>query len=203
MKLDTTKIALIILILYIGWANFFKRGRNALPKPTIITVPKIEGTTGVINIEPQIIIDTVYIKGETIEVDRGYKKLYEKTKDSLARKELYLEAIKINNYSDTLVDNSDITIKGSATTRGSLLDYSIDYTIKKKDITHTPEVIRQLPRLSAGIGLELGLPTIPRNNFVLKANLSVMNKKGNTINISYDTEERAWVGYKKTFKIFK
>ncbi len=203
MKIDTTKIILIAAVIYIGWVSFLKPTPDPIVDTVTIVVPEKEGTTGIVNIEPEIIRDTVFVKGETIEVDKGYKELYEKAKDSLEKKELYLEAIKINKYNDTIVNNDDIVIRGSATTRGTLLDYSVDYILKEKSITYTPEVVTQLPKLSGGIGLEIGVPTIPNTSFVVKANLSLMNRKGKEINISYDTDKRVWLGYKKTFKIFK
>lgn len=203
MKLDLTKILLIIAILYIGWSAFLKGNPEPVVEPVTITIPKTEGTTGIVNIEPEVIRDTVYVKGDIIEVDKGYKELYEKAKDSLEKKELYLEAIKINKYKDTIVDNDDITIKGEATTRGTLLNYSVDYTLKEKNITYTPEVVTKLPKLSVGFGVEAGVPLIPQSNFVVKANLDLMNSKGNKINFSYDTEQRVWFGFTKTFRLIK
>ena len=203
MKFDTTKLLLVALILIMGYNSFFKPAPDPVIETVTVTVPQKEGTTGIVNIEPEIVRDTVIVKGETIEVDKGYKELYEKAKDSLEKKELYLESIKINKYNDTIVNNDDIVIKGSATTRGTLLDYSVDYILKEKSITYTPEVVTQLPKLSGGLGLEVGVPTIPNTSFVVKANLSLMNRRGQEINISYDTDQRVWLGYKKIFKIFK
>ena len=92
---------------------------------------------------------------------------------------------------------------GTATTRGSLLDYSVDYKIKEKDFTYTPEVVTQLPRLTAGIGSELAVPTQVGGQFTLKANFSLMNKKGHEINLGYDTDQRFWLGYTWNFKLIK
>lgn len=203
MKLDTTKILLIAAITYIGWLSFFKAVPVTPPEPVTITIPPTSGTTGIVDIEPEVIIDTVYVKGDVVEVDKGYKELYEKAKDSLAKQELYLDAIAIRKYSDTIVDNKEITIKGEATTRGSLLNYSVDYTIKEKEFTYTPEVVSVLPRLTAGIGLELGIPTVPNTSFVAKGTFSLMNRRGREITVGYDTEARVWLGGKLNIKLIK
>lgn len=203
MKLDLTKILLVLAVFYIGWVNFFKSEIIEDPEPVTITISEFEGTSGKINIEPYVIRDTIRVKGDVIEIDKGYKELYEKAKNSLTKRDLFLEAIKIKNYEGVLVDNNDITIKGTATTRGTLLDYSVDYTIKERSLTYTPKVVTRLPKLSAGLGLEVGVPTAPETSFVLKANLTLMNIKGNAVDISYDTDKRVWVGFSKSFKIIK
>lgn len=204
MKVDTTKILLIIIILFLGWHTFIKTEPQPEPVPVTITIPETSGTTGKVTFE-EVDKDTVYLKGNTeyIEVDKGYKELYEKAKDSLEKTELYYEAIKIREYDSTIVDNDDITIMGTARTRGSLLDYSVDYTIKEKEHTYTPEVITQLPRLTAGIGGELTIPTMVGSPFELRAKVSLMNQKGHEINLGYDTGNRFSVGYTWNFKLIK
>ena len=204
MKIDTTKILLIFVILLLLYNNFFKPQPVIEPVPVTITLPETSGTTGKVTFE-EVEKDTVYLTGNTeyVEVDKGYKELYERAKDSLEKAKLYYEAIKIRKYDSTIIDNNDITIMGTATTRGSLLDYSVDYKIKEKDFTYTPEVITQLPRLTAGIGGELAVPTQIKGQFALKANLSLMNQKGHEINIGYDTDQRVWLGYTWNFKILK
>lgn len=204
MKVDTTKILLIVIILFLGWHTFFKTEPIPEPIPVTVTLPEQSGTTGTVTFE-EVEKDTVYLKGDTeyVEVDKGYKELYEQAKDSLAKAELYYEAIQIREYDSTIVDNDDITIMGTARTRGSLLDYSVDYTIKEKDFTYTPEVVTQLPRLTAGIGGELAVPTVVGGQFALKANLSLMNQKGHEINFGYDTDQRVWFGYTWNFKLIK
>ena len=102
-----------------------------------------------------------------------------------------------------LVDNDTIKIKGKARTRGSLLDFDVNYTIKPIDFSYTPEVITKMPKLSARLGVEGGIPTISNTNFLLKGNLSLENSKGNGLNLGYDTQNRIWVGFSKTFKIIK
>lgn len=203
MKLDITKILLIAAIVYIGWLSFFKSDIISEPEPITIIIPPTSGTTGIVDVEPEVVIDTVYVKGDVVEVDKGYKELYYKAKDSLTKQELYLDAIAIRKYSDTIVDNKEIIIKGEATTRGSLLNYSVGYTIKEKEFTYTPEIIKTLPSLTTGLGLELGVPTTPNTNFAAKANLSLMNSRGREVSIGFDTDKRVWLGGKINIKLIK
>lgn len=204
MKVDVTKILLVVVILLLLWGNFFKKEQPIEIPPVTVTLPETSGTTGTVTFE-EVEKDTLYIKGDTeyVEVDKGYKEKYEKAKDSLEKAKLYYQAIQIREYDSTIVDNDDISIKGSATTRGWLLDYTIDYTIKEKKHTYTPEVISELPRLTLGVGAEVGIPLRIGENFTLKANIDLMNKKGNEINLGYDTNQTAWLGYTKNFKLIK
>lgn len=203
MKLDTTKIVLVLIVIAFVWFNFFKSDPIPEPEPITITIPEKTGTTGTINTEPKVERDTVYIENKIVQVDKKYKELYEQAKDSLEKQKLYNEAIQIKEYSDTLVDNDDITISGKATTRGTLLDYSVDYKIKPREITYIPEVVSRLPKYSIGLGLETGLPSVKEGNFVVKANLSIINGKGLETTVSYDTEKRVWVGAKIILRLKK
>lgn len=204
MKVDGVKILLIVIILLLGWQVFFKPTPKIEPVPVTITIPETSGTTGIIPIE-EIEKDTVYLKGKTeyIEVDKGYKEMYEQAKDSLEKQELYYDAIKIRKYDSIVIDNNEITISGSATTRGSLLEYNIDYTIKEKNHTYTPEIITQLPKLMGGIGTELAVPTVIGSQFELRLKASLTNQKGHEVNIGYDTANRVSVGYTWNFKLIK
>ena len=203
MKLDLTKVLLVSAILYIGWISFFKGSPDLVVEPVTITIPKVEGTTGLVPLEPKVVREKVYIKGDIVEVDSGYKEKYEKAKDSVEKLQLYLEAIKITNPKGVIVDNKDIKIYGEASVRGTLLDYKIDYELKEKSITYTPEVVTRLPKLAVGLGIEVGIPLILESNFVVKANLDLINSKGNQVNLSYDTEQRLWFGVTKTFRLIK
>ena len=204
MKIDTNKLLLVAVIIFLGWNAFLRPTPTIEPIPATITLPEESGTTGEIILE-EVEKDTIYLKGNTeyIEVDKGWKEKYEQAKDSLEQVALYYEAIEIKNYSDTLVDNKDILITGEAQTRGSLLDYSVDYTIKSKDFTYTPKVVTQFPKLTLGLGSEVVVPSIVNNRFTVRGKVSLMNKKGHEINLGYDTENRFSVGYTFNIKLIK
>lgn len=210
MKIDKWHIILAVVAIFLLWGQCSPEDPE--PDPVTIEIDGSEGTSGIVDVKPEVETDTVtiveYIEGDTeyvtnYVVDKEYKELYEKTNDSLKRLSLYLEAIRITERNDTLVDNEDITITHFSKYRGELLQYKTDYTIKPKEFTYTPEVVTKLPSLSVAVGLEGGVPTVPNGTFAVKANLEVMNKKGNSVTFSYDTDGRAWVGLKRTFKLKK
>lgn len=204
MKVDKIHVILAAALLILVW--FQCSGEDPVdPEPITITIDGSEGTTGVVDLQPEVKTDTVYntLYETEIVVDREYRELYEKTNDSLKRLNLYLKAIQINEYSDTIVDNDEITIKAFTKVRGELLQYKADYHIKPKEFTYTPEVITRFPAFSVGVGVEAGVPLMVDESFALKANLEFMNRKGNSLTFSYDTDKRVWVGIKKTFKLKK
>lgn len=205
MKINVTNILLVLLLVILGWQNFVKQDILP-PKEKIIKIPEIKGETGK-KIVTEVVYDTMYLPSkEKIVVDSTFKAKYEQAdrdRDSLKKRTLFLEAIKINKYEKVLVDNDTVKIKGYATTRGELLDYSINYTIKPPDFTYTPDVVYRRPSLSMGLGVEVGVPLIPTTNFLIKGNVYFENGKGNGFNVGYDTQQRVWLGVRKTFTLKK
>lgn len=204
MKLNPTNILLGCLVGLLIWQNFFSKSKEEEPTPITITIPEREGSSGERVIE-RVVTQPVYISqtDETIDVDSEWKKRYEQTQDSLEKTKLYLEAIKIQKYEKTLVDNDTIQIKGYATTRGSLLDYRVDYTIKPSDFTYTPEYITKRPKFSMVLGVDAGVPSTPDTNFLLKGRVGFENSKGNGISLGYDTQQRFYIGLHKNITILK
>lgn len=202
-KLNITNILIGSLIVILLWQNFFSKVEKQ-PVPVTITVPEKNGTTGQKIIE-RVVTQPIYITDtkETITVDSKWKEKYEKAKDSLEKSKLYLEAIKIKEYKKILVDNDTIQIKGFATTRGSLLDYTVDYKIKPSSFSYTPKIVKQKPKFSMLLGVEAGVPTLPRNSFILKGELGLQNKKGNGIKFGYDTQNTFYIGLYKNITIIK
>lgn len=207
MKVNVTNILLLLLIVIMGWQTFTRDRPDEEPKQEVITTPEVTGTTGTQTVE-KVVLQPIYLPStnEKINVDSAWKEKYEqalKDKDSITQRNLYLEAIKINTYEQVLVDNDSIEIKGYARTRGSLLDYSVDYRIKPIDFTYTPEIVTRRPRLSMGLDVEAGVPIVPTSPFVLKGDVYFENKKGNGFSVGYDTEQRVWLGLRKTFTLIK
>lgn len=207
MKINVTNILLILLIGIMSWQTFTGNQLKEEPKQEIISIPEIKGTTGTQTVE-KVVLQPIYLPStdKQVNVDSAWKEKYEqalKDKDSVAQRNLYLEAIKINTYEKTLVDNDSIEIKGYARTRGSLLDYSVEYTLKPRDFSYTPKIVTTRPKLSLGLDIELGVPTVPVSDFLAKGDIYFENKKGNGFSLGYDSEQRVWVGIRKTFTIRK
>jgi len=206
MKINVTNILLIALIVIMGWQTFSTSSEEPVKDETII-IPEVKGSTGKKEVE-QVVLQPIYLpsSNEKVNVDSVLKDKYEqalKEKDSLTQRTLYLEAIKINKYEQILVDNDSIEIKGYARTRGSLLDYSVDYRIKPFNYTYTPKVIKKRPKLSMGLQVESGIPVLPTTNFLLKGGIYFENNKGNGFSLGYDTQQRLWIGVRKTFTLKK
>lgn len=205
MKIDSTKILLFALVLMMAYNNFFKKEPTVEPVPVTLTLPESFGSTGLQALEPKVVIVQVPIErgsNQNIDIDKIWKEQYDKASQQI-KDSLYNEAIRIRTYNDTLVNNEEIVIKGNATTRGSILDFKVDYKIKEGAITYIPKVETRLPRLTMGLGAGVSAPTTPNTNFSLRAELSLMNQKGHEINFGYSTEQRVSVGYTYNFKIIK
>lgn len=205
LKVDTIKLMMLILILIMGYNTFFKKNEDSKPTPVTVNIPESYGSTGLQQVEPRVVVVQVPSYGnnnEVLDVDKVWKDAYDKASQYI-KDSLYTEAIRIKKYSDTLVDNDDIYIKGDVTTRGSMLDFKVDYKIKERGLTYVPETIIQYPKLSLGVGAELGVPTVIGDQFTLKGNFSLMNRKGSEISLGYDTNKNVWLGYTHRFKIIK
>lgn len=208
MKIDITKLLLLGLLFLMVWSTFFKKSDNIEIPEVKVTIPEQKGNTGK-QVLKEYVPYAVYLPSKEGEVNKSYdvdekwKKEYEKLTDSISKYKQYLEAIKIKKYEEKLIDNDTIEITGRATTRGTLLDYSVDYKIKPINFSYTPNVVVQYPKLSVGLGLEVGVPTIYDSDIIMKANLNIINKRGQELSFSYDTQKRVWLGFKKNFKIIK
>ena len=169
--------------------------------PEVIEVPvEIEVEIPVV----EKVHDTILIpvdSGVVVEVDSIYYKEYLKLKDSVQKDSAYKEAIKIREYNQEFDDDFQTTTVYSKT-RGTLLEQSVSYKTKPKTII-VKDTIEIKTKNSFALGAEIGVPTIQNLDAtpVIKGGVEFTNKKGNAFSLSYDTEGRAWVGYK--FKIFK
>lgn len=186
---------------------------KVIPEPAVITIPASTGTSGVIK-KDSIRIDTVqvvkYLPGKVvvkkdIVVDSIYKAKYEsalKKNDSLKAKNLFLEAIRINEYNEVAIDNDSIKIDIHAKTRGSLISYKVNYDIKSQRFIYTPEVVRIRPSFTVLTGVELMLPGLAGSNPTdytapsIKFDIYVQREKGHMWGVGVDTRGNAYVGYK-------
>lgn len=202
-------LGLVIALGIFVWLHF----QEIKPEPIDITIPGSEGTTGDVEIE-EVKTDTVevikYLPGkvitkEEIVVDSTYKAAYEqavKDNDSLKAKNLFLESIQIKEYNEVAIDNDTIKIDLYAKTRGSLLAYKIDYDIKDQSFTYTPEVVHIRPKLTVLAGIEAMIPQGDSRGGV-KFDLGVQGQKGNIWSVGVDTQGNKYIGFKKSWTLFK
>lgn len=206
MKIDIKSI-IIVAGAFLLYQHFFSVPDETVEDVTVSTEEKVgEVADKVVEVARDTIFIEVPVPGKVqpvkkeIVVDSIYKKEYEKAikdNDSLRAKNLFLESIALDTYSGTLVDNDDIKIDGLFETRGKLLSYDIDYVIKKDSVTYTPEIVPMYPKLTITGGLEVGVQTNPLRDGApfVSGKVGFMNKKGNTLSLGYDTEQRVTVGY--------
>lgn len=189
---------------YIPWALLiigallFVRQCNAEVEPEFIIVEKevlVPSVTHVFDTIKEPV--PVYVKVK--EIDSTYYEQYKKLKDSVAKDSLFKEVIAINEYNQKYEDTLQ-TIDVYSKTRGKLLEQNVKYTTKPYYITLT-DSIEIKKKVAVSFGTELGVSTVPSLglNPVLKGNVIVTNKRGNSISASYDTQGTVWVG--KTWKI--
>tara|TARA_R110000822_G_scaffold227017_1_gene359628 strand:+ start:2127 stop:2768 length:642 start_codon:yes stop_codon:yes gene_type:complete len=213
MKFSQIKnILLIALIGFVIFTQFFSSSDPVIPKPVEVVIPEIVGKVEdkINDVEETVVSIPDPITPEIITkivVDKEYKEKYEKAikeNDSIKAMNLFLKSIEINEYNKVLIDNDTIKIVAYAKTRGILLKYKIDYTIKEKTITYIPEVITERPKFTLLTGVALIVPTTTINQtMVVKLDFGFQNKKGNIIEIGYDTQKNIYLGYKQSIRFRK
>lgn len=126
-----------------------------------------------------------------ISENNSLKNEYGNANDSL-QKLLYAQAIELNSFHET-IDNDTIKIEAAGITQGKLKTLKIDWKIKSKTI-----VVKQKQRVFAlKTGIEYG-NSLELNKGIFKGNLEFENRKGNSYNMGFDTDQRIWLGYKLT-----
>ena len=210
-KLSIKDILLVVLIGFIIFTQFFGSYNYPDPEPVTIVIPEVSGTveeTVKDILETTVdIYDPVPKTVTKIIVDKKYKEKYErsiKENDSLIAMNLFLHSIQINEYNKVLIDNDTIKLVAYAKTRGILLKYKIDYTIKENTITYDPIVVKDRPKFTLLVGGELIIPTNQLDpNMSFKADIGFQNQKGNIIEVGYDTHQNIYLGYKHAIKLGK
>lgn len=119
---------------------------------------------------------------------------YTNASDSIERLKMYIDAIRLKSFEKPFEDKFiKANIKGII--QGEVKEIGFDYEIKPQSIPITKF------RLFAGISVS---NTILFDKPLFNANLGFQNKKGNILEVGYDTEKRVNIGYKLSiFKIFK
>jgi hypothetical protein len=115
---------------------------------------------------------------------------FAKANDSI--KELkFNQAIQLNKFS-TKFEDSNLTLNINGIVQGEVKEITPNYIIKEKKIDVPVKTKETVFRLLGG--LELGNNT-QLDNFNIKANLMLQNRKGNIISGSFDTQQNIWIGY--------
>lgn len=204
MKIDAKTVIIIGLLVWIIGMSYFNSGPNT--KPFFTSSPTIVGTEQK-DVIPEVATDTVYITKtifkdkyidkKIIVVDSLYKAEYLsalKENDSLRALNLFLSSIELKTFNDTILDDKNVSIKAKIKTRGDLISYKVDYTIKPQKHEYIPEV--KLPRLTILGGVDLSVPSEGTGYPNLEANLNFMNRKGSMYSVGLDSRNNISIGYK-------
>ena len=189
-------IAFLIVLLF-----FTNSKKNTAQKPIFITVPKIDGSFEASKpIQLPLIqkpLGQILSKKETIYVAENNKLLkeFQQENESLKKELLFKKAIQLNTFTSNFEDEN-VILNIAGIVQGELKEVTPTYTIKAKKVVIQPKQVKF--RLLAGV--EIG-NTLVFDKPLFKANVGFQNAKGNQLTVSYDSEERIFVGY--NFTVFK
>jgi hypothetical protein len=196
---------ILALSIALGWMTYLQSMPELIPVDIVTIIPPSEGTSGLKapvaqDSLPEPIEVIVYLPGKVekkIVVDSLYKKKYDQAiadNDSIKARNLFLETIQVKEYNEVAVNNDDIKIDLYAKVRGSLLGYRVDYNIKEKKHTYTPEVVYARPKVTVLLGSELVFPDANKQ-IAIKGSVGFQNRKGHIYSAGVDTYQNVYIGY--------
>ncbi len=173
-----------------------RKGTFKEDKPVNIPLGTIDTIllTKFVKSEPIIKYRSNEINKELANENYNLQIAYINASDSIEKLKLYIDAIQLKKFNKTFEDEFvKANVKGIAF--GEVKEVGFDYVIKPQLVPETKF------RLLAGVGV---CNTITFDKPLFNANLGFQNKKGNIIEVGYDTEKRINVSYKSSiFKIVK
>ena len=184
-------VALIAIILILGTCSS--------PKEKIVTVvqPEYTKVTDTVFIE-KIKLKTIVVKNGTVVVNEDKYNDYIREKDTVKKKEQFVEAITIRDYNTKVIDNDTVSVEVYSKVQGDLIATSAKVKIKQQEIKE--RVITQRPRLSIILGAEVGYGNFEFNPLI---KTGIQTKSGNIYTASIDLNKNVYVGFSKTFTLFK
>jgi len=191
LKISIIINVFLIIILFFMFRSSDPQPPKIIVKDRIVEIPGKEGK-----------IDTIYkpkfIEKESkvnIELLKKYNALLS-SKDSVAKLDLYKEAITENSYNESYEDKL-VKIDIYTKVIGTVLKQAATYQIKPSTISikDTTEIIYGNPKVNkVYIGAEVLIP-FNQEKLALKGSLYFQNKNDNIITAGYDTNGIWSVGY--------
>ena len=163
---------------------FYRQCTLPGPEPEIITKEITVTIPEYINTFDTITILKPY---KSVKIDSTYKHQYLKAKDSLQRLNLYLEAIKLQEYNTNFTDSTQ-SIDVWTRTRGSILGQTVNYKIFEHQITTTDTIELPKARRTLHIGFETS------TELDLKASLIYTNRKKTIYSVGINQNKAVFVG---------
>ena len=189
-------ILLILLVFVVGFFVYdkFTEELTAGYITTTIEVP-VPAKEGEIKIDS--ISYPVYIEVEN-PLNKKLVEEFTKTKDSLQKLKLYVDAITTRTYKETFKDSTQ-TIEVTSTVQGKLLEQKLVYHINPYTLPVEVTIpIETKNKFKVFAGAEVGLPldgTLINLSPVVKGTLLFKNSKDNILSIGVDTRTTIWAGY--------
>jgi len=184
-------VVLIAIILVLGTCNGPEANVQTIIQPEYHTV------TDTIIVE-KIKFKTITVKDGTVVVNKNKYDEYVKTKDTIKKKEILIESLTVREYNTNVVDNDSVKVNVYSKVQGLLLSTNTSVTVKEKKIKE--RVITQMPRLSLIVGAEVGYKNFQFNPLI---KTGIQTKSGNIYTASVDLDKNVYVGFSKTFTLFK
>src|SRR5690606_24265877 len=121
------------------------RDTKVIYVPEYITISEVKDS---LDIEPKevtpIINDSIIYKDKIIRIENPINKelveKYKQAKDSLEQLKLYLDAITVRSYEDT-VEDDNLVFNYKAKTTGTLDEFKFNYTIKERQIEIPTKIV--------------------------------------------------------------
>lgn len=190
MKLSIKDIGLIILGILLIFFIFKKPEDNIIRVPVVMEIP----IPGISNQFPPLEFPVPKsVKPKPKLVEEFIKS------DSINKDSLYADSIKERIYEEIFNDTiQDITVISKV--QGKLLKQEVRYNIYPRMVqidTFVNYNINNNKKIELYGQIEMGMDinNIFTNTPIIKPSLLIKNKKDNIISISYDSQNKAWLGY--------
>jgi len=197
-------VTLLVLVLFGGGMFFWgtTQCETITPDPIIVEIPILTGKTDVVQLSSP---RTVSVLGapQKAKVDSTYYYKYLEQTREVDRLNLFIDAIKIDEKTITLVDDSIMKIDVTSKTRGELISQYAEYTVKPQRMTLNPEPYF-VPKVKVFVGGIFSLPLETQLNVrpTLEANIMFERTgKEDMFIFGIDSDKFISVGY--MFRIFK
>jgi hypothetical protein len=184
-------VALIAIILILGTCSG--------PKEKVVTVvqPEYTKVTDTVFIE-KIKLKTIVVKDGTVVVNKEKYNDYIKEKDTVKKKDQFVNSITIRDYNTKVIDNDTVSVEVYSKVQGELIAVNAKVKVKQQEIKE--RIITQRPKLSILVGAEVGYQNFEFNPLI---KTGIQTKSGNIYTASIDLNKNVYVGFSKTFTLFK
>jgi hypothetical protein len=141
---------------------------------------------------------TIQAKDGVVVVNKDKYNEYIKEKDTVKKKELFIETITVREYNTNVINNDTVKVDVYSKVQGVLISTNATVTVKPREIQE--RIITQRPRLSLIVGAEVGYRSFEFNPLI---KTGIQTKSGNIYTASIDLNKNVYVGFSKTFTIIK